>query len=93
MTISAAIQAFCSMFEQVAKTKNTAIENQSESTVNKAIKRTTKAIQEANSAVQKTGFFNKALDIAAKYTDYMSKDDKKDFIKHKKKFDDNIGGK
>lgn len=83
MTISAAIQAFCSMFEQVAKTKNTAIENQSESTVNRAVKRTTKAIQEAN----------KALDIAAKYTDFMNKDDKKDFIKHKKKFDDNIGGK
>ena len=83
MTISAAIQAFCSMFEQVAKTKNTAIENQSESTVNKAIKRTTKAIQEAN----------KALDIAAKYTNFMSKDDKKGFIKHKKRFDNNIGGK
>ena len=83
MTISAALQAFCSMFEQVAKTKNTAIEKQSEITVNKAVKRTTKAIQEAN----------KALDIAAKYTDYMSKDDKKDFIKHKKNFDDNIGGK
>ena len=83
MTISAALQAFCSMFEQVAKTKNTVIENQSESTVNKVIKRTTKAIQEAN----------KALDIATKYTDSMNKDDKKDFIKHKKKFDDNIGGK
>ena len=83
MTISAALKAFCSMFEQEKKKKNTAIEKQSESTVNKAIKRTTKAIQEAN----------KALDIAAKYTDYMSKDDKKDFIKHKKKFDDNIGGK
>ena len=83
MMISATLQAFCSMFEQVAKTKNTAIEKQSESTVNKAIKRTTKAIQEAN----------KALDVAAKYTDSMDKDDKKDFIKHKKKFDDNIGGK
>ena len=83
MTISAVLQAFCSIFEQVTKTKNTAIEKQSEIAVNKAVKRTTKAIQEAN----------KALDIAAKYTDYMSKDDKKDFIKHKKKFDDNIGGK
>ena len=71
MTISAALQAFCNMFEQIAKAKNTAIEKQSESTVNKAVKRTTKAIQEAN----------KALDIAAKYVDSMSKDDKKDFIK------------
>ena len=83
MTISAALQAFWGMFEQEKKTKNTAIEKQSESTVNKAIKRTTKAIQEAN----------KALDIAAKYTDYMNKDDKKGFIKHKKRFDNNIGGK
>lgn len=83
MTLSGAAQAFCEMFAQVMKTQNTAIEKQSESTVNKAVKRTTKAIQEAN----------KALDIAAKYADSMSKDDKKDFIKHKKRFDDNIGGK
>ena len=83
MTISAALQAFCSMFEQVAKTKNTAIEKQSESTVNRAIKRTTKAIQEAN----------KALDIAAKYMDSFDKKDFKDFKKYKKDFDNNIGSK
>lgn len=83
MTISAALQAFCNMFEQVMKTQNTAIEKQSESTVNKAVKRTTKAIQAAN----------KGLDIAAKYTDLMNKDDKKAFAKYKKIFDNNIGGK
>lgn len=83
MTISAAVQAFCNMFEQMVKTQNTAIEKQSESTVNKAVKRTTKAIQAAN----------RGLDVASKYIGYMSKDDKKTFEKAKKEFDNNIGGK
>ena len=83
MTISAAVQAFCNMFEQIAKTQNTAIEKQSERTVNKAVNRDTKAIQAAN----------RCLDIPLKYIDYMSKNDKKAFKKAKKEFDNNIGGK
>lgn len=83
MTISTALQAFCSMFEQVVETKKTAIEHQSETTVNKTHKSSSRAIKAAN----------KALDIADNYTVAMDKKDANAFRKYKKVFDNNIGSK
>lgn len=62
-TIAAAIKSLYDMLAQFAKTQNTAIERQSETTVNKSCKNSSKAIKAAN----------KALDIAAKYMDSFDK--------------------
>ena len=82
-TIAAAIKSLCDMLAQFAETQNTAIERQSETTVNKSCKNSSKAIKAAN----------KALDIAAKYMDSFDKKDFKDFRKYKKDFVNNIGSK
>lgn len=82
-TIAAAIKSLCDMFAQFAETQNTAIERQSEMTVNKSCKNSSKAIKAAN----------KALDIADNYTAVMDKKDANTFRKYKKVFDNNIGSK
>ena len=77
------IKSACDMFSQVAETEKTAIEHQSETTVNKTHKSSSKAIKAAN----------KALDIADNYTAVMDKKDANAFRKYKKVFDNNIGSK
>lgn len=44
-TIAAAIKSLCDMLAQFAETQNTAIERQSETTVNKSCKNSSKAIK------------------------------------------------
>lgn len=82
-TIATAIKSFCDMLAKFEETQNTAIERQSETTVNKSAKNASKAIKAAN----------KALDIAIKYANNFEKKDYKDFKKYKKDFDNNIGSK
>ncbi len=82
-TIATAIKSFCDMLAKFEEVQNTAIEKQSETTVNKSAKNASKAIKAAN----------KALDIATKYADDFEKKDAKDFKKYKKLFDNNIGSR
>lgn len=77
------IKSVCNMISQCEETRGTAIERQSETTVNKSVKSASKAIKAAN----------KALDIAVKYSNNFDKKDYKDFKKYKKDFDNNIGSK
>lgn len=77
------IKSVCAMVSQYEEVKETSIERQSETTINKSVKNASKAIKAAN----------KALDIASKYADSFDKKDLKEFNKQKKSFDNNIGSK
>ena len=77
------INTFLGALQAVAETKKVSIQEQSQTTVNKSMKSSSHAIKAAN----------KALDIAIQYCAIMSKDDRKEFERQKKIFDNNIGSK
>lgn len=81
--IMTAIKSICDMVSKIEDKRQNDVDHQSETTVNKSYKNTSKAIKAAN----------KALDIATIYLQIMDSKDGKNFKKYKKIFDNNIGSK